>query len=77
MLLGSPKGKAAAVIVEKMKKDEKPDFVEKLGEKEEAAEDDGAVTAAEAILSAVKSGDAKGLASSFRSLMALCSDEEE
>ena len=49
----------------------------KKDEPVEHESDDGAEAAAEAFLEAVKSEDAKALASAFRSMMTCCSDEPD
>lgn len=88
MLLTAPKKKIATIIVGSMKKPDSKsaDFVQRIGDEsyegpeEEVAEhtpidsDPALLTASEAVLSAVKRGDAKGLSGALQSFFQICDE---
>ena len=86
MLLTAPKKRVATIIVSSMKPSKHGDFVQKLGDessespKEEYTEhtpmdcDPALLTASEAIMSAVKRGDTKGLSGALQSFFQICDE---
>jgi hypothetical protein len=86
MLLTSPKKRVATIIVGSMKPSKSGDFVQKIGDEPYAGaeekvsdgtkvdSDPALLTAAEAVLSAVKRGDAKGLSGALHAFVGICMD---
>jgi hypothetical protein len=83
MLMMGGKNKIASTIVGKLKGS--PDFVQKLGDKSkevdmnmpEVDSDPGLMSAAEDLISAIDSKDAKKVMSALKSAYAMCESKEE